>query len=311
MTFTKHKNYWQSGKPYLDQFTIKVFRDPQAMMAQLEAGAIDVVNLAPISDVVRLGKDPNYKIARSSSTGQFFYVGLDTTKPPFDNKMVRQALNYSIDRKRWTDTILSGVVGPPQDLPWGPQSPAADPSKNTFYTQNLDKAKSLLASAGVSSLTFDITIGQNNGTEFSQLAQVIQSDLAKIGATANIKQVDQATFQQLELKQMYGGMYMGASNYGANAEASFLFTAGAGHDIRSNFSGFKSDKLTELVNNAASEPDAAKRKTLYDQMNDLLLDEAYATPLSLVTKAVITRGRVQGMQLLDYRGHLYTETWLA
>src|SRR5581483_1302567 len=266
----------QSGRPYIDQIVVHIGHDPQAMISQLEAGAIDLADAPPVVDGVRLGKDPNYQFIASTKNGQFFYIGVNSTRPPFDNKAVRQAIQYAIDRKRWTDTILQGVVGPPQDLPWSPQSPAAEPAKNNVYSFDLDKAKSLLASAGVSGFETDINIGQQNGTEYTLLAQVLQADQAKIGVKLNIKQVDQPTFMGIMRQRSYNGLAIYANNFGANAEASYLFTSGTAFDIANNYSGFHSEKWSSLVNSAATEPDAAKRKTLYSQINDLILDEAFA-----------------------------------
>ena len=61
-TLKKNANYWQSGKPLLDGIEIKIFNDPQSMMTQLEAGALDLVLAPPIRDVARLSKDPRFAI---------------------------------------------------------------------------------------------------------------------------------------------------------------------------------------------------------------------------------------------------------
>ena len=67
--------------------------------------------------------------------------------PPTDNKLVRQALSYALDRKRIVDTIFSGS-GTPEALPWETNSLAYDAAKNNAYGFDLEKAKSLLSQAG-------------------------------------------------------------------------------------------------------------------------------------------------------------------
>src|SRR5262249_13562929 len=148
------------GRPYLDQWVHKIFRDAQTMMVQLESGGIDIPHFPALSDVVRLQQDPGYVTVSSVGNGSFHLTEGSMTRPPFDNKAVRQAYNYALDRKRWADTVLHGLGGPSQDLPWAPQSPAADPARNNLYSFDPDKAKSMLAAAGASNLEFDIAYGQ-------------------------------------------------------------------------------------------------------------------------------------------------------
>jgi ABC-type transport system substrate-binding protein len=127
--------------------------------------------------------------------------------PPLDNKTVRQALNYALDRQRFADTVMLKLVGPGQDLPWPPQAGAAEPAKNNVYAFDLDKARSLLASAGVGD--FEIEILYHNlayPTEINALAQFYQGDLAKIGIKANLRVLDFALFTDTLLNQPYHGL---------------------------------------------------------------------------------------------------------
>src|SRR5262249_29248744 len=145
--------YWQSGLPYLDQVQIQVLSDGQAMVAQLEAGALDVADTPPLADFARLGKDPNYRTFTVPSGTNV--IGLNTTRAPTDNKVLRQALNYVIDRQRIVSTVYLGT-GAPECLPWETNSLAYDAAKNNFYTFDPEKAKSLVAKSGLSGLTFDL-----------------------------------------------------------------------------------------------------------------------------------------------------------
>ena len=55
----KNPNYWEAGKPALDEVVFQFIRDPQAMVTALEAGTVDIVDPVPTTDAVRLQKDPN------------------------------------------------------------------------------------------------------------------------------------------------------------------------------------------------------------------------------------------------------------
>ena len=130
--------------------------------------------------------------------------------------MLRQAIGYAIDRKRFTEQIMKGFVGEPRNLPWARHSPAFDAAKNNTYTYDLDKAKSLLAQSGVSNVEFDIAWALAGfQAEYAAMAQVIQSDLAKIGIKTNLKPTDPATFTQagLGMKPTYNGMRLSAGAF--------------------------------------------------------------------------------------------------
>jgi peptide/nickel transport system substrate-binding protein len=148
--YVRNPNYWQSGRPYLDELYVQVTRDAPAAALQFESGSVDAMINPPVRDLARLQLDPKYRALINKSTGQYFVVAFNTTQPPFDNKQVRQAFNHAIDRKRFADTVLIGT-GEPRNLPWAPQSPAYDASKNTRYAYDPEKAKSLLAQAGLAS----------------------------------------------------------------------------------------------------------------------------------------------------------------
>jgi ABC-type transport system substrate-binding protein len=85
-----------------------------------------------VRDLSRLQGDRKYRAIINKYTGQYHIAAFNTTRPPFGNKVVRQAFNYAIDRKRFTDTVLLGTAEV-RNLPWATQSPAYDSSKNSHY----------------------------------------------------------------------------------------------------------------------------------------------------------------------------------
>jgi peptide/nickel transport system substrate-binding protein len=211
MLFTRNTDYWQSGLPYLDQVVINVLSDGQAMVAQLEAGALDIADNPPLADFARLGKDPNYRTVTVASGTNV--IGLNTTLPPTDNKLVRQALNYAIDRKRVVETVYLGT-GSPESLPWEPNSLAFDAAKNAAYPFDPEKAKALLGQAGVSNLAFDLVITTGNA-QTSSLAELYQASLASLGITLNIQPYQTATYLDQINNHKYTGAYIGTVAYAA------------------------------------------------------------------------------------------------
>src|SRR5205814_7441977 len=147
--------------------------------------------------------------------------------------------------------------------------------KNSFYTFDLDKAGSLLKQAGASNLDMDIAWSTGPGfpAEYMALAQMIQTDLAKIGIRANLKPLAPADFGPPGAgnKPTFNGMRLSAGAFAHLAEPSMEFVVSRTMGYLSNAAGYYDDSYTQLVTSAATEPDAMKRKQLYGQINDQLL----------------------------------------
>ncbi|MDE3078028.1 MAG: ABC transporter substrate-binding protein, partial [Chloroflexota bacterium] len=153
LTLAKNPNYWQSGKPYLDQVTFRIGHDPQAVLTQLEARALDAMDAPPIEELAQLSRDAAYQVVKNAHPGGYTALLVNTAYPPLDKKEVRQALSYALDRQRYYQTVLKGN-GAAQDLAWPSNSPAYEAAKNDRYAFDLSKAKALLASAGVTNTQF-------------------------------------------------------------------------------------------------------------------------------------------------------------
>ena len=157
-------------------------------------------------------------------------------------------------------TVLLGR-GEPRSLPWTPASPAYDAAKNQHYTYDLDKAKSLVAASGESLsapidfvfLTTEPPVGSG------ALAQILQSDLAAIGVTINLRNIEFATLSDTMNNLKYTMAYDAVFRYG-EFEPSTGMTTSSQYNYEKNFAGFKNDEYTRLITTSQVEADAGKRK---------------------------------------------------
>jgi peptide/nickel transport system substrate-binding protein len=308
MRFTRNPNYWQSGRPYLDEIVVNVRKDAQAMLADLESGAADLVYNVGLQDFMRLKSDTTYQAQLLSPPAGFYQIQPNVKFKPLDDKRVRQALNYALDRKRIADTVLLGLVGP-ENLPWPANSPAYEPAKNNVYTFDLDKAKALLNQAGVGNLTLDFVFAPVL-PEYATIAQIYQADLAKIGVTLNVTSLDIAALFDSIHTQKYNGFYTLNDSWAAMEPVSLL-SSGASLNSKINNAGFKDDTYTQLTTSAAAEPDAAKRKQLYSQLNDYILDQSFGMPIAPSTSRVITKAAVHGIEFRMNDVMTFGNTWIG
>jgi peptide/nickel transport system substrate-binding protein len=307
LTFAKNPNYWQSGRPYIDGFVAKVV-EPKSAMIQLEAGAIDLLRTEAVEDITRLKKDPTYQAIQHPFPGSFYEFGINVTRPPFDNKKVRQAFNHAIDRQRYANSLMQGLVKP-LALFWSTTSPAYDEAKNASVPFDLDKSRALLSEAGVSSLEADLLYIPASYPVLTPFAQVYQADLAKIGVTLNIKPMETATWLAQVNGVQYNGLYVSGDSLGNYQPATPLGASPAWSPAKNN-SGFKSDRWTQLVEAAGTETDPAKQKQLYAEVNDYMIDEAWSIVFAERAVIWLARGTIKNMNPTGRQSFVWKDVWI-
>ncbi len=314
VTMTRNPTYWNSSQPLLDSLQTRIFRDAQAMVAGLEAGALDEVDSPSLLDLARLTQDPKYRALVVAASGLFVCMVANTTVTPTDNKQFRQAINYAINRQRFVDTAFRGLITDTQDLPFPPQAPASDAARNKHYTFDLDKARSLVQASGVSSTDLEIVYSNTTYGDINQVfAQILQADLATIGVNLTLRPVDFATQFDTGTKRSYHGLLLSAGSSANLAEASSFLTRSRFYspDAKTSFTGLDSQMYTQLIGQAATEPDASKRRDLYQQINDVILDESASMAISLYPSTSLITANVQGLDYDSRPSLTYATAWLS
>jgi ABC-type transport system substrate-binding protein len=234
-------------------------------------------------------------------------VYANTSAPPTDNKLVRQALNYAIDRQRFVDTILLGL-GSVQDLPWSQSSPMYEPAKMNQYTFDLDKAQALIARSGVSVQTIDM-YPYPGIPESEPFAELYQSDLAKIGINLNIVTLSLAAWFTTINSLKFSGLFI-APSVNLHLAPGTLFNLSAPLRPTGGNTAFSDPQYTQLVNEVSTETDATKLQQIYAQINDMILDQSFAMFLSPQLVVALTQSKVHDLTPHLHGGWAFTNTWL-
>lgn len=308
ITLARNKNYWNTGKPLLDSIVVRIFAGDQPGTLAMEGGTLDVLRSGAIPDVARLKADSSYNVLVHPSSGTFYELAFLTSVPPFDNKIVRQAFNWAINRERLATQVFQGFAQP-LNLQWSPSSPAYDADKNKTYTQDLDKAKSLLDQAGVSDLSTDVIVTSASPLNSLGFLQIYQADLAKIGVTLNIKGYDPASWAGNVLGHTYNAMYA-TGDVVANLMPINNLNGPTWRPSPNN-TDWDTPEWRDFIRKVATEPDAARQKALYAAMNDYILDQCWAMPVSTNPQILVTRSNVQGLTLNQYGAWYFTDAYLA
>ena len=185
---SRFEGYWNSALPYLDNVTFKFIGDASAQVAALKAGDIDVIGYILAPELAsQMSKDKQFKVYSGTTTAEVI-MSTNNKAEPFDNKMVRQAIAYAIDRQAVVDLVMFGY-GTPIGSHWSPSTPYYKDLTQKF-AYNPEKAKELLAKAGFPD-GFKATIKLPAIYAYSKRAgEVIADQLAQVGIKLNIEIVE-------------------------------------------------------------------------------------------------------------------------
>ncbi len=172
---TKNPDYWQKGKPYLDEVEIRIIPDHETRYAALLSGQVDVISTDRPGHVNALKKDSNHQVI-VNDTGGTVILMMNTSKPPFDDVRVRQALASAWDQQKYIDAVYKGIV--PSARHWfGEGLNCGDAG---YREPDLDKAKKLIAEHGKPVEAVYIHSRTKRGRE---TGLIVQQMFKKIGVT--------------------------------------------------------------------------------------------------------------------------------
>ncbi len=196
LTVEKFADYWnpeQGAK--VDRFVIKPVPEAGTRISMLQAGDAQFINTVPYAQV-KLVKDSSEVSVAENEAIYTYWVALNTQKPPFNDKRVRQALNYAVDKQAIIDAVLSGY-GKMIDSPLAPRVWGYKSVKT--YPYDLKKAKELLAQAGVTSAK--TTLWASDNTESKQVAVALQGQLKEVGFDVEVVNMEAATLSAERFKK--------------------------------------------------------------------------------------------------------------
>jgi ABC-type transport system substrate-binding protein len=189
IVFERNAEYFKPGVPYLDKIVFEIGQEPNIALLRLLNGEIDIAGdgIAPAQYVeVTTGAETKDLVVISDQL-QTGYLTLNVTEPPFDNLLVRQAVNMAINKDRIVQIVNNRPTPANQPLP--PLMPGYD-SGYQGYAFDPEKAKALLVEAGYPD-GFKTELYAMNVDPNPRIAQAIQQDLAVIGIEAELQSLSQ------------------------------------------------------------------------------------------------------------------------
>lgn len=284
ITLERNPDYFIDGRPYLDKIIIRIIKDENALLIAMENGDVDMYPfMASSRSIKRLDKAADISITDQgyAAVGPINWLAFNTSKAPFNDVKVRQAIAYATDR----DFITKALHGGFSKVQRGPiieSSPLFNASMPA-YDVDLDKANALLDDAGLKadgdgkrlSATIDFIPGP--AEQQKNVAEYLKSQLKKVGIELEIRSApDFPTWAK-----RVGGHDFDLSmdvvfNWGdpvIGVHRTYLSSNIKKGVIWSNTQSYQNAKVDELLAKAAVELDGGKRKALYDEFQQIVGEE--------------------------------------
>lgn len=294
VTIEKNKDYWQKGQPKLDKLIFKSITDNSARLNALKTGEIDLADGINPTDAKTIEDDSNLQLLKRPSMN-VGYLGLTSTRPPFDNVKVRQAVNYAIDK----EAIIKAFYNGQAEVAKNPMPPVIEGYNDDVkgYDYDPEKAKQLLKEAGYDGEKIELwamPVARPYMPDGQKIAEAIQKNLADVGIQSKIVSYEWATYLEKLTNGEADAFLMGWTGDNGDAD-NFLFTLLDETTIGSNnYAYYKNAEVHKLLATAQSETNEDKRNDLYKKAQVIISKDAPWVPLAHSTPLLAGKSTIQG-----------------
>lgn len=269
--FVRNDAYWGT-KANPDSMELKFYDEEGPMIVAIQGDEVDFVEHFSVSGGKALLSDSNVQVI-SVETATHREMHMRTDMEPFTDKRVRQAIALSLDRNAMVEGLWEGRADLGNDSPFAPLYPSTDPSVPQ-REQNIDQAKQLLADAGKTSFSVDLSTW--NGFEIPDLAQLVKQYAEQIGVTVNVKIVgDDAAYYGDAVfgKSIWLDSVMGITDYGHRPVPNVYLSSAFTSKGTWNAAHFKNAQADQLIADYIGALDIDSQRAAAKKIQELLLDE--------------------------------------
>ena len=294
LTFKPNPNYWGQS-PKLQEIQLKMITDVNAELAAYKNGELDMSRVPPGSEKTIMDDATlNSQTIRYFDLTTFAFQ-FNVTKPPFDNKLVRQAICTAIDRATFIDQVRRGVGKPAVSwIPPGMPGYNADIGKQ--YVFDKAKAQQLLADAGYPDGAGlpEVRFQYNNSAGNQLIAEFLQGQMkSNLNINVTLEPMESAAFQALVNgeQETWAWFGWGADYPDPDNWLPELFGTGAGN----NHTLYSNPDFDALAAKAGLELDNTKRLQMWDEAQQIAMNDAPIAPMLFRERFWLVKPSVKGL----------------
>lgn len=284
-------NYWNAELPYLDRLTIKFGMSADEIFEAFLKGELDYVSDLPLTYLNELKQRAGEVHLLEALQLQTRMLVFGCDRPPLDDRRVRQAICYAVNRERFIDEVYAGMAEPSL----GPIPPGLlgyDPHQ-TGYTYDPERARALLEEAGYGG-GFETEIWWSDSV--NQAVEVLQQDLAEVGIRAEFRYVGLVELQRA--LRMRSVPIVGRDWYADYPDPdNFTYVLFNSRNRNLFIADYANEKVDLLTDEARAVMDREQRELLYREVSRLIVEDAPCAFLAHRRSFVAHRADLEGVTL--------------
>ena len=296
------------GRPYIDRFVYRVIPDRATMFLELQTGGVDMMDLTPIQYTKQTESEYFRNNFQKFRYPQFVYtyMGFNLKHPFFQDRRVRQAIAYAIDKSEIIDVVLFGL-GSPATGPYVPNTWPYNPNVKK-YPYNPEKARQLLKDAGWEDTDgdgildkdgrpFRFTILTNMGNTLRMnTATIIQWKLARIGIKVDIKVLEWSTFvNEFIDKRRFEAVILGWQ-ISPDPDQFDIWDSKKTKEKEFNFVSYSNPEVDALLEKGRRTYNIEERKKAYFRIQEILAEDLPYIFLYVPDATPIVHARFKGIK---------------
>jgi peptide/nickel transport system substrate-binding protein len=289
-TVERNTSYWNAAEPYVDRVEFRLNPDPTVRVTMLKSGEVDLIDRFDTKDVPGLQADSNLKVLEQHG-GAWQGLQWHVNEAPFDNKLVRQAVAWGVNRQALGKIQWSGYG----DIPNGPVTIAlGNPERVKPIGFDQAKARDLLAQAGKPN-GFEATMTVRSRADDTRLGELVQAQLADLGIKLTLAAINANDWTVATQKRTINWTTTSWTQRGdPDGLLSILYASNGS----ANTTNFADPQVDDLLEKASSVYDPVQRKALYMQIQQIIVDSAPMVFLWRPSFFYATAKKVSGVQAM-------------
>jgi oligopeptide transport system substrate-binding protein len=293
----RNEAYYGTPKPALERVNFVLAGG--SAMTMYETGELDAVpvGLADIERVLDPSNPLNKELSITVPTLSLFYIGFNVSVPPFDDQKVRQAFNYAVDKDKYVEVVWKEMQIKAEGI-----LPPGMPGYNEDlrgYPYDPEKARQLIAESkyGDASNLPEITLSVSGGGGAASrwVAAIVEMYKQNLGVDIAIQQTGWATYLQDLRAHRYQMFGVGAGWIADYPDPQDFLDILFHSESRNNDGEYSNPEVDRLLEEARAEQDSEKRMELYQQAEEMILEDAPIVPLTHDAEYWLTKPYVKGM----------------
>nr|WP_219914451.1 ABC transporter substrate-binding protein [Thalassobacillus sp. CUG 92003] len=291
MVLDKFDDYFKEGKPHLDQVVWRAIPDETARTTAIRNGEIDIILQAQPKNVERLEQAEGVNVEEVLGT-YWEYVGFNVEDDVMENKQVRQAIAWAVDRDAINETVKFGQAVP---LRGGniPENHWAHMEEEVYPERDLDKARELLEEAGYGD-GLELSMKVSNNQSQIDAAQMIKQQLKEVGIELEVVSQENSVFFEQLGSGDFQSTVVGWVGFVDPDEYLYNIFHTEGMYNQQNYSNPEVDQLLEQ---GRKEMDQEKRKEIYAEAQKIIAEDAPMVFLYANPQISAIRDRVEGFNV--------------